>query len=294
MQKIDHIYRINEVLSLIHYDISANLQVKILAKRAAFSEQYFHRLFKKITGESAHQYIRRTRLEAAANQLIFSPHITVQKIAETCGFSSLSSFNKAFKSVYNTTPGEWRSRKQYDGKKHYLSNPEIKAAFNSLIDSPLPEPDIVNLEPCEVAYIRHKGYDRSIRKSWQLMQAWAISEGRPFKLQVGLHHSNPAIVPLDQCQYVACLAIDKPIIRRGQINSATIPGGLHAAFHFQGKYGELLPRISKIQEEWLPNSGYIARTTPTLAVYKKNQFLAKDDTFDLIFHLPISLKLGWA
>ncbi|MGH1427666.1 MAG: AraC family transcriptional regulator [Arenicella sp.] len=294
MHKTDHIYRINEILNLIHSDISADLPVKTLAKHAAFSEQYFHRLFKKVTGEPAHQYIRRTRLEAAANQLIFSPQLTVQVIAEECGFSSLSSFNKAFKSVYKTTPGEWRSRKKYAGKKHYLSDPELKEAFDRLIDAPLPEPDIVNLDPFEVAYIRHKGYGRLIRKSWQLLQAWAISEKRPFTQQIGLHHSNPAIVPLDQCQYVACIKIEKPVIRRGQINSATIPGGLHAAFHFQGKYGELLPRISKIQEEWLPNSSYIARTTPTLALYKKNQFLNNDDRFDLVFYLPISLKLGWS
>ena len=46
-------------------------------------------------------------------------------------------------------------------------------------------------------------------------------------------------------------------------------------------------RISKIWEEWLPQSGYVARTTPAFAKYTKNQFLADDDCFELVFYLPI-------
>ncbi len=63
--------RINDVLYYIHQDISRELLAADLAKVAAYSEQHFHRIFKQIVGEPVHQYIRRTRMEYAANQLMF-------------------------------------------------------------------------------------------------------------------------------------------------------------------------------------------------------------------------------
>ena len=289
MSKIDHQFRINEILSVIHRDIAGDLSAKALASKASYSEHYFHRLFKNVTGESVHQYVKRTRLEAAANQLIFSPHLTVQNIAETCGFISLSSFTRAFKSCYSVTPGEWRSGKEYDDKHYFMSNPEINAAYRRLENAPLPVPKIVNLDPTPVAYVRHKGYDRTIGESWEALMSWALSENRASDNQIGVHQSNPALVPLEDCRYVACIGIDKPVTRRGKINSAVIPGGLHAAFNINGVYGELLPYISKILEQWLPGSGYVARTTPAFASYKKNQYLSADDEFKLTFYLPIEI-----
>ena len=287
MNSTDHTFRINEILSVIHRDISADLQAESLAELAAYSEQYFHRLFKQVVGQSVHQYIRKVRLEAAANQLIFSPQLTVLNVAHNCGFYSLSSFSRAFKATYGVPPARWRLSTHYQKQRHYLANPEIKAAYDRLEDVPLPTPNIVNLPPHEVAYIRHTGYGRSIRYTWQMLSAWAESEGRAMDIQIGLHHSNPALVPLQHCHYVACIGINKPVLRRGRINSVTIPGGHYAAFKVAGKFGELLPRISKIWEEWLPQSGYVARTTPAFASYQKNQFLAEDDCFDLVFYLPI-------
>ena len=287
MTNTDHVFRINEVLSFIHRDITADLQAKRLAEIAAYSEQHFHRLFKQEVGEPVHQYVRRTRLETAANQLIFSPQLTVLEVAENCGFQSLSSFSRAFRETYHVPPGRWRLGSRGDKQRHYLSDPELHEAYQRLAQVELPTAEVVNIPACHVAYVRHLGYGRSIRQSWQMLKAWADSEGRSVDVQIGLHHSNPALVPLEQCHYVACIGIDEPVIRLGRVNSVTIPGGLHATFAVQGKFGELLPRISKIWEELLPQSGYVARTTPAFARYTKNQFLRTDDQFDLVFYLPI-------
>jgi AraC family transcriptional regulator len=144
------------------------------------------------------------------------------------------------------------------------------------------------LAPQTVAYVRHRGYDRSITVAWQTLLAWADQEGRSSDRQLGLHHSNPAWVALSECRYVACLAIDRPLIRRGVVSSMTIPGGLHAVFELAGCYGELLPWLSKILEHWLPQSGLKMRTTPAFVDYEKNHFLAPDQQFLLSFYLPVS------
>lgn len=134
-------------------------------------------------------------------------------------------------------------------------------------------PQIEELSPRLVAYVRHQGYSREIGYPWQLLRAWAHQQSRPFSPQIGLHHSNPAWIPLKHCRYVACIGIDQPIMRRGPVNSLTIPGGAHGKFSLSGCYGELLPWISKILQGWLPGSGWKLHTTPAFALYHRNHFI---------------------
>ncbi|WP_375754102.1 GyrI-like domain-containing protein [Vibrio sp. HN007] len=280
--------RINDVLFYIHQDISRDLPAIELANIAAYSEQHFHRTFKAIVGESVHQYIRSTRMEYAANQLTFDTRATVLEVANKSGFSSVSSFSRAFKSVFDVSPGEWRNTESQNENKPYLADTEIAASYERLSEWNVPEPQIVEVSGRHVAYVRHLGYNRSIRNAWLLLKAWAGSEGREFKTQYGLHHSNPAWVELDKCRYVACIEIDTPLKQRGIVNQLTIPGGLYACFRLRGKYGELLPQISRIQEQWLPASGFKMGSTPAYVKYIKNHFIADDERFELVFHLPVS------
>ncbi|MFT6388500.1 MAG: AraC family transcriptional regulator [Cellvibrionaceae bacterium] len=307
--------QINEALYEIHRDISAPLTAKRLASIASYSEQHFHRVFKKVVGETVNVYIRRIRLEHAANQLMFDQQGSVLTVAAKCGFISLSSFNKAFKKQFSLTPGEWRHIAGKQSGSPYLSDPEIKAGYHRIASCKLPEPEIVNLVDSHVAYVRHQGYGRSIRTAWLLLTSWATEQGIVFEgnkllkekdrilrdndssllskqivgQQIGLHHSNPAWVELSQCRYVACVTIDKPLTQRGVVNQLTIPGGLHAAFNFTGQYGELLPWISRVLDGWLPSSGYKLQTTPAFVHYRKNQFLSSDDLFDVTVFLPLSV-----
>ncbi|ENK2092486.1 AraC family transcriptional regulator [Vibrio vulnificus] len=283
-----HISRINDVLYFIHQDISRELSAKALADVAAYSEQHFHRVFKQVVGESIHQYIRRTRMEYAANQLMFDTRSSVLDIANKCGFSSVSSFSRAFKATFSMAPGEWRCQDLHISDKPYLKDPEVAAGYHRVAKRTLPAPKITEVPERMAAYVRHVGYNRSIKNAWLILKAWANSEGRSFEVQFGLHHSNPAWVELDKCRYVACIAIDKPLKYRGVVNQMVIPGGLHAVFRLHGVYGELLPQISMVLEKWLPASGFKLRSTPAYVHYHSNHFVNESEAFELDFYLPIS------
>jgi AraC family transcriptional regulator len=289
MQTSQQKSRINDVLYFIHQDISKELLAKDLAKVAAYSEQHFHRLFKSIVGESVHHYIRRIRIEFAANQLMFDTTTSVLDISIKSGYLSVSSFSRAFKKIYKISPGEWRSDDKTQQNKPFLADQEIASCYQKLKNITTPRCKLIELPSRHVAYVRHQGYNRSIANAWQILKAWANMQRRDFSQQFGLHHSNPAWVDLDKCRYVACIAIDKPIQRRGLVNSMTIPAGLHAVFTLKGKYGELLPQLSHILEHWLPTSGFKMLSTPAYVHYRKNQFITVDESFDLDFCLPVSL-----
>jgi AraC family transcriptional regulator len=289
MQPLSQTSRINDVLYAIHSDITADLSGRTLCKIAAYSEQHFHRVFRRVTGETLHGYILRTRLEHAANQLTFDLQSPVIEVAQKCGFSSLSSFSRAFNQSFGSSPGRWRREHQRPGITPRLEDADVAAGFRRITPLKLKAPKIEELSPRAVAYVRHQGYNREISSAWQLLRAWTIQQDRLFTPQIGLHHSNPTWVPLEQCRYVACVGIDQPILRRGLVNSLTIPGGTHAKFALSGRYGELLPWLTKIHEQWLPESGWKLRTTPAFALYHRNHFLQRDEKFELDFFLPVSL-----
>ena len=289
MNSLQQISRINDVLYFIHQDISQSLLAKNLANIAAYSEQHFHRVFCNVVGEPVHHYIRRARLEYAANQLMFDNQSSILEVANKAGFVSVSSFTRAFKSVFTVSPGQWRQVGKQKVDKPYLLDAEIAMNYKKSENRPLPQVTLLELPVRHVAYVRHQGYGRSIQMAWQNLQAWANAEQRDFSQQFGLYHSNPAWVELDQCRYVACIQIDKPLLKRGVVNSLDIPAGLHAVFTLTGKYGELLPQLSKILEQWLPQSGFKMQSTPAFVHYKRNQFLTEDENFELDFCLPISL-----
>ena len=285
--------RINDVLYYIHQDISRDLPAAALAQVAAYSEQHFHRVFKDVVGENVHAYVRRIRLEFAANQLMFEAHSTVLEVANNAGFSSVSSFSRAFKERFLAPPGVWRStaaglqnnRKKSPETSDKQSSQKTKFVKKTAWDQQV---KLLELPARQVAYVRHTGYDKSIKRPWQTLQAWAISRGRDYSEQFGLLHSNPALTPLAQCRYVACIGIDEPLLARGGVNSLVIPAGLHAVFKLTGRYGDFLIQLDQILSQWLPHSGLKMLSTPAYVNYKKNHFLAEDEFYELDFCLPVS------
>lgn len=281
--------RINEVLSYIHRHLNGDLSARHLASIAAYSEPHFHRLFRQHVGESVHEYVRRQRLEFAANQLMFEPQSTVADIAARSGFESLSSFSRVFVQTFSVPPGRWRKQQSYRQEKPYLADSEIAEGYRRVAERSLPKPKLLDVQSRRVAYVRHRGYDRSIGDAWQLLLAWVRAENLQLGEQIGLHHSNPALVPLEDCRYVACVSIDRPLLKRGRVSSMELPAGLHAVFRLEGQYGELLPYLSKIMDQWLPTSGFQVSPVPAFVIYHRNHFIDPDERFELDFYLPLAL-----
>ncbi|RLA45393.1 MAG: AraC family transcriptional regulator [Gammaproteobacteria bacterium] len=284
--------RINEALYAIHRDLSHPWTAESLAKSAAYSTHHFHRIFKAVTGENLNTYIRRTRLERAANMLIFHGDMSATEIAQRCGFVSPSNFTHRFKEWFGETPTAWRD----GGYRHFEDqiaqqhqDDELSDQLDNAASKELPPVSMVRRAPMRVAYIRHKGYDRSISRAWQRLQEWAEEEGIAWAgvEMTGLYHSNPNIVPLPECRYVACITVPDTVWRQRDIGIMTIPGGLHAQVHVEGRYGELLPILHRLLYEWLPHSGYKMALTPVFACYQRNQFLSADESFELDLYLPV-------
>lgn len=271
-----HREKINDALYKIHLDIAQPLHVKEVAAYVSTSVFHFNRLFYDHMGEHVHGYIKRVRLESAANALLFNPQMAVLEIAHASGFGSSASFTHAFKGHFGCTPTKWR---EVDKDTNPGSRPIV---------SLLKAPRIVRFKPRKVAYIRHKGYNGTLQKPWLKLKEWARREGvDPGAVMLGLHHSNPRFVPLEQCHYVACLEIEKTHFAKGEVGIMRMPSMLCAVFSFEGQRGNFLAQMDSVYYEWLPKSGFEKLHLPAFAIYHKNHFIEPSQTYALDFCVPV-------
>ncbi|MCM3786278.1 AraC family transcriptional regulator [Neobacillus mesonae] len=70
------------------------------------------RLFKEQYGKTMIQYAIEIRLKAAVEQMKYSTEMTLEHIAEMCGFASYSYFHRVFRTHYGISPAEYRLSEQ--------------------------------------------------------------------------------------------------------------------------------------------------------------------------------------
>lgn len=104
--KIDDINKIRPVLEYINSNYSDELSTYDLSRIMNFNETYFCRLFKRIIGTSAINYINFVRVCKA--EKLLKKNMSLLEIANQTGFSSLSYFNRVFKKYNHYSPSEYR------------------------------------------------------------------------------------------------------------------------------------------------------------------------------------------
>ena len=96
------------IQSLIHYirdHLDQPLSIPMLAERIYVSPSYLMHLFRQETGMSLHQYITRKRIQLAASRL--KEGYSATEVCFSCGFQDYSTFSRAFKKVFHTSPSQY-------------------------------------------------------------------------------------------------------------------------------------------------------------------------------------------
>ena len=92
------------------------ISVKELAAQCKLSREHFSRIFKESEGVSPAAYLRKQRLEAAAEMLPLS-RIPLKEVALRTGFYSARHLMKAFARAYGKTPQQYRREALASSKK---------------------------------------------------------------------------------------------------------------------------------------------------------------------------------
>ncbi len=86
----------------------SQVTLKGLCAEFRMSQSGLSRLFKEKVGTDFSEYIRRFRMDRAA-RLLTRTGVSIDKVAEICGYSERSSFEKEFKKYIGQTPKQYRT-----------------------------------------------------------------------------------------------------------------------------------------------------------------------------------------
>ncbi|RMD82206.1 MAG: AraC family transcriptional regulator [Lentisphaerae bacterium] len=100
--------RIMPALDMLTRNYRMPLRIADLARACHMSLRNFQLHFRRCTGQSPQAFLIHCRLQAAVT-LLRGTDLPIAEIAYQCGFGSLSSFNRAFRSQFRKSPREYRS-----------------------------------------------------------------------------------------------------------------------------------------------------------------------------------------
>ena len=86
-----------------------DLRPQALHRLSGFSRSYVNAMFRKYVGETPREYLHRCRVRLAMERLTGNPEVPLAEVAEICGYSTQSLFNRHFRRLTGMTPGQFRS-----------------------------------------------------------------------------------------------------------------------------------------------------------------------------------------
>jgi AraC family transcriptional regulator len=283
--KREYRIRINRTLDFLNSNLDQDLSLHTLAEVACFSPFHFHRIFISLVGETPNEYVRRLRLEKAANMLINYPYRSITDIAMECGFSSSAVFSRAFSSYFGVSASTWRSRKHKDQTIHAQQNSGKRISFGSQTNSfsrGSEKISITSLPAYRLAYVLClEGYNQGIGKAWKKLFNWAYPRNlvTADTVMIGIPLDNPDVTPEGKRRYQACITVSAQTEAEGEVRISHIEAGKYAVYHFKGKQNQIKHAYSYLYGVWLPESGWEPKDRPALEIYSgapQQNYLAYD------------------
>lgn len=95
--------------SYINHHYQENITLEQVAAISGFSKFHFTRIFKQCMDKTFYEYLNERRI-TKAEELLYATVLSITDIAMNSGFSSISAFNRTFKSIKGCSPSEYRSK----------------------------------------------------------------------------------------------------------------------------------------------------------------------------------------
>lgn len=312
--------RLARALDYVRLNLAAEVELEAAAAAACFSKYHFHRLFTALVGESFADYVRRLRLERAANFLEKRPGMSVTEVALASGFSSSSVFSRDFAARFGAPPSRWRAKRLAAGPGLRAGWPgapartkvggsgtagggepvdqtaaaaeesaaaRILARFSGVAakggDSVIRRLPALRF----AAVLHHGGYGAGIDEAWTRLYRWAGPRGLlgPGSRAAGVSWDDPAITPPDRCRYSACLELPAGVEPAGPATLLAFPARDYLVRDFRGPEAGLSAAYTELYRRDLPECGFVPADAPAIELYRGP--LGPDRLFDLEIAVPV-------
>lgn len=101
--------RIKKVIKFIQHNYASKIDLKTLSGLANLSPNYFHKIFTQIMNITPCEYVINVRVDKA-KEFLLKTDMTVQQVADSCGFENSSYFSEVFKKANKLSPRDFRKK----------------------------------------------------------------------------------------------------------------------------------------------------------------------------------------
>ena len=102
-------YYVGQTITLVQYDLTADLRLKTIAEKLNVNSSYLSDLFHREYGCTLTEFINKQRIDRGIGLLRLTSK-TVQEIANECGIQDVNYFIKLFKKQTGFTPSRYRAQ----------------------------------------------------------------------------------------------------------------------------------------------------------------------------------------
>ena len=258
---------LSNAIDYIESNLDGEISYEKAAKIACCSTYYFQRMFTYVAGISLSEYIRHRRMTQAAFDLQ-TTELKVLDVALKYGYTSPTSFNRAFQSVHGISPISVKTQGSVLNAYPPIKF-SVKVTGGNVMSYRIEEKQAMRivgictpltLDMEENQEIVPPFWSKAI-KSNQFQEICNLSNQSP-KGVLGV----TAFQNSGEIYYYIAVATDKPTPK--EMFEYEIPAATWVIFESDGRFKESIQSIFKrFLTEWLPFSGYTYAELPDIEVY---------------------------
>ena len=259
--------KLGKAIDYIEDNLDKEISYDEAARIACCSPYYFQRVFSYVSGVSLAEYIRRRKMTQAAFELQRADSRVID-VALKYGYSSPTSFNRAFQNVHGITPTAAKL-----GGNVLQAYPSIQFKIEITGGSAMAY-RIVKKPPLRIVGIRiplTSDMEENLRivpEFWkaslqgeQFLEICRLSNGEPRGILGISVYKNPR-----EIYYYIGVAVNSPA--PAGMYGFEIPAATWVIFDNNGRFKEDVQSVFKrFYMEWLPFSGYKYAELPDIEVY---------------------------
>lgn len=259
--------QLSKAIDYIEDNLTRDISYDEAAKIACCSTYYFQRMFSYVAGISLSDYIRRRRMTQAAFELQTSDAKIID-IGAKYGYTSPTSFNRAFQSVHGVTPTAAR-----------IKGTSLNAYPSISFSITVTGGDSMKYRIETKDSIRIVGTRTPLKENIEenmriVPEFWdATSKGDLLPSICKLSNQNPdgilgisAYTNSNDIYYYIAVATNKAV--QNEMVEFNIPSATWVVFECNGHFQESVQTVYKrFFTEWLPFSNYECAQLPDIEVY---------------------------
>jgi AraC family transcriptional regulator len=270
---MDGVTRLNGAMDYVEAHLKEEIEPEALARIACCSVHHFVRMFSYMAGLPLSEYIRRSRMTAAAKELANGRKVT--DVALDFGYDSPTAFNRAFQSVHKVAPSKTKG-----ATLKAFSPIRFKMIIrgNAEMDYRIENKKTMRIVGLKTPMPTYDDWEKAAEESYKLLpKCWEEANAKMDTLKA-LMEEPEGLFGLSTCDegekkqnyYIIGVATSKEAPEG--FSEIVVPSFTYAVFPGEGDSAAVQELQMRIVSEWLPTSGFEWGPAPDLERYEGNGF----------------------